>query len=546
MSDRRSFLRSFAVLGAAGAGLSSVLAWKHAREIAPHAIGIHAPGREEGHFLRERRPLPEPGAMLHTDVLVAGSGIAGLTAAWKMQREGKTDFMVIDGPEAYGNAASVRYGELECPTGAHYLPLPSQQAFHVRELLADLGILLRNPQAERPYYDERYLLHGPEERVLYQGRWQDGLLPREGVPAWELAEHARFLAEVERLRAARGSDGRAPFVLPVALSSTDPAWLALDRITMGQWLDRQAYRSPTLRWYIDYACRDDYGANAAVVSAWAGLHYFCSRSGHAENAADGAFLTWPGGLGPLALAIDRAGGQRRRRGTVVSLTRTGQGGHARVTALCMTLVDGQPRTWTVSARKVICAMPLFVAARTVHGLAQMGFDPARHLPTHAPWMVANFLMRAFPQEREAAPLAWDNVICQGEGLGYVVSTHQDIRVTPPQRTVFTAYHALAGQTPSAARAWMESASPEALLTRAASELTQAYGQAFVKDVERVDITLRGHAMAVPQPGFRSNSGLQALQQQDGAILFAHADLSGFSVFEEASWWGYQAALRALK
>ena len=28
---------------------------------------------------------------------------------------------------------------------------------------------------------------------------------------------------------------------------------------------------------------------------------------------------------------------------------------------------------------------------------------------------------------------------------------------------------------------------------------------------------------------------------DGRLLFAHADLSGYSVFEEASWWGERAA-----
>jgi len=52
-------------------------------------------------------------------------------------------------------------------------------------------------------------------------------------------------------------------------------------------------------------------------------------------------------------------------------------------------------------------------------------------------------------------------------------------------------------------------------------------------------------MASPQPGFCTNAGLQALRELDGPILFAHADLSGFSVFEEAAWWGYQSALRAL-
>jgi hypothetical protein len=69
---------------------------------------------------------------------------------------------------------------------------------------------------------------------------------------------------------------------------------------------------------------------------------------------------------------------------------------------------------------------------------------------------------------------------------------------------------------------------------------------FAPCVERVDITLRGHAMASPWPNFRSNAGMQALREVDGPILFAHADLSGFSVFEEAAWWGYRAAGLAAK
>jgi hypothetical protein len=31
----------------------------------------------------------------------------------------------------------------------------------------------------------------------------------------------------------------------------------------------------------------------------------------------------------------------------------------------------------------------------------------------------------------------------------------------------------------------------------------------------------------------------------GPVLFAHADLPGFSVFEEAAWWGIRAAERAM-
>jgi len=64
-------------------------------------------------------------------------------------------------------------------------------------------------------------------------------------------------------------------------------------------------------------------------------------------------------------------------------------------------------------------------------------------------------------------------------------------------------------------------------------------------VQALDITVRGHAMASPLRGFLDNPGLQALRAADRRILFAHSDLSGYSVFEEAAWWGYQAARKVL-
>jgi hypothetical protein len=277
------------------------------------------------------------------------------------------------------------------------------------------------------------------------------------------------------------------------------------------------------------------------VSAWAGLHYFCSRTGEAENADLHAVLTWPDGLQPLTAALDAAADSRRRGGTVATLKRTRRG----VQALCFELVDGRPRSFLVNARKAICAMPLFAAVRVIDEIRQFDFDPLRHLPTYAPWMVTNFLMDGFPDELPSAPLSWDNVVYRGRGLGYVVSTHQDIRVTPPQQTVFSSYVALADQSPQEARKWMETASPKELLDLASSDLRLAYGEQFFRYAKRAEITLHAHAMASPRPGFTRNAGVRALREANGSLLFAHADLSGFSIFEEAAWWGYQAALKSL-
>ena len=46
----------------------------------------------------------------------------------------------------------------------------------------------------------------------------------------------------------------------------------------------------------------------------------------------------------------------------------------------------------------------------------------------------------------------------------------------------------------------------------------------------------GHAMAIPAPGVRGSAALQALAQPAAAgarLHFAHSDLAGYSIFEEA-------------
>lgn len=534
--DRRSFLISSSA-GGAGLALGGGIFWKW-QEMPTE---VRYPGRAEGHqlrdMLRDRRKLPAVSRTINTDVVILGSGIAALSAAWKMQKLGKRDFLMVSGPQLHGNAAGGHFGEYAYPTGGHYLPLPSLESTHVREILFDLGYLQRDPYAEAPLYDERYVLHAPEERVLKDGVWQDGFLPTEGVPEWELAEHKRFFDEIVRLSALHGSDGKRVFVFPTVLSSNDAQWMSLDKITLKQWLEQNKYFAPTLHWYLNYCCRDDYGRRYDEISAWAGLHYYCSRGGKAANAGDGAWLTWPGGMAPVAAALDKAAGGERLSGTAYVLREVGNG----VEALCLTMLNGVAQTVRIRARKAICAMPVYVAGRVVENISQYGFELARDVPQYTPWMVANFLMRRYPPELPHAHLSWDNVVYSEPGLGYVVSTHQDIRVEAPEKSVFSAYVALSHLKIDAARRWLNTASVEELLDLASTDLKTAYGWKLAACVEKVEITVRGHAMAAPLPGFRSNRGLRALREHNGAILFAHADLSGFSVFEEAAWWGIRAA-----
>jgi len=543
---RRTFL-----LGAGNAALFGTAAWTLARRArrAPVAPEVVFPGMREGHALRDHLVLPAPRDERRIGVAILGSGVAGLSCAWALARAGRRDFVLVEGPEVNGNAAGRDLGgpsaedDLRCPLGAHYLPLPSSESTHVRALLADVGLLLAGEHTATPYYDEAALAHAPRERLLRNGRWESDLLPTQGVSAPDLHQQQRFFAEMALLRTRRGRDGRRLFALPRMLSSTDAEWRALDRETFSHWLDRHGYQAPELRRYLDYCCRDDYGAGTTVVSAWAGLHYFAGRDGAAANASHDAVLTWPGGLSALMqrmrASIDARLGHTRWRiaGTATQLRENG----ATVQVDCLHMAGGKLSTTRLRAGNVVSAMPLHVLARAWPELAATGYDASVHAGPHAPWLVSNFLMDGYPQEQPGESLAWDNVVHGGRGLGYVVSTHQLLRVAPAAQTVFTAYQALDRMSPAQARTWMLRASPEELRDEAATDLLQAYGEDLWRRVRRLVITVRGHAMAIPVPGSLDNPRLAALRTLDGRIRIAHADLSGYSVFEEAAWWGVRAA-----
>ena len=78
----------------------------------------------------------------------------------------------------------------------------------------------------------------------------------------------------------------------MANASDDAEATALDRTSMADWLDRNGFTSSRLRWMVDYACRDDYGASLHDVSAWSGLFYFASRKRDA-NLDSQPFMVWP-------------------------------------------------------------------------------------------------------------------------------------------------------------------------------------------------------------------------------------------------------------
>jgi hypothetical protein len=488
-----------------------------------------------GHRLKSGN-FPAPAETRRTGVLIVGAGISGLAAAWRLAKGGIDDFLVLDlEAEPGGNSRAGQSPLVAYPWGAHYLPLPTQEATAVRELLAELQVLHGDPAAVRPHYEERYLCATPQERVYRHGLWSDGLLPQR-VETTEREQQKRFHEHMERLKQARGADGRRLFALPMALSSRDPAWCGLDRLSFRQWLLDNGYTAPTVHWLANYACRDDYGTAYDQVSAWAGLHYFACRNGEAANAQGDAVLTAPEGNAWLARGLAQRAADRIVCGALA--WRIEEGRHE----VAVDALLGE-RVVRFIARQLVWAAPTFVLPRVWPAMPGE-LKAAALAGDYAPWLTANLHLADFPEERRGAPPAWDNVFYDSPGLGYVVATHQLIRRHLPG-TVFTYYRALHEVAPAAGRQLLLETPREAWAEGILAELEGVHPD-IRRLCTRLDVFRNGHAMRRPTPGSLWGGVRQRLADfRSRRLSLAHADLSGFSLFEEAQYRGVVAAERLL-
>lgn len=495
-------------------------------------VGANA---ERGHQLRDgfgqgkSGSLPPVAVRRQTGVLVVGGGVAGLSALHHLPKAGVDDAVLLElEDQVGGNSRGHSVGGLACPLGAHYLPVPGPAAIEVGAWLHDIGLLRSTAAGVVP--NERYLCHAPQERLFIDGAWQDGLLPAaDGRPATQ-AQYRLFARLVD------GAQRRLGFNLPTHAGRFTADHAALDAQTFGAWLQAQGVSDPHLLGYLDYACRDDYGAGIQTVSAWAGLHYFASRHGFHppgdDSAERDAVFTWPEGNAFLVRELATPLQPRMQPGrTVVRVTAERQG----VQVLAFDHAARQLEAWR--ANTVVLATPLFITQRLLHGAEaalQQALAEAAAATRYAPWLVGNLLLRGPLQERVGAPAAWDNVAFAPAGghaaLGYVNARHQSLRpdagLTGPQ--LLTTYHAL----PVAERASLLQQPAASWLARIVADL-QAVHPDLPEQLQQAELMRWGHAMSIPVPGVRSQAARTALRQARGRIRFAHADLAGYSVFEEA-------------
>lgn len=369
--------------------------------------------------------------------------------------------------------------------------------------------------------------------MFYKGRWYEGLYLHAGATADDDQQMAKFNAEINRWVSWRDGKGRRAFTLPVSACSDDAEVTALDRISMGAWMDQQGLVSPRLRWWVDYACRDDYGMTLNQTSAWAGLFYFCARV-LKPNVESQSLITWPEGNGRLVNHLgERVKAQVQLDRAVVELTPAQDG----VEVVTIDSSGREPRGY--HAKHVIFAAPQFMARYVIRPYRD---NPPPHVSEFqfGSWMVANLTLkdRPKPSSPRDFPLAWDNVFYESESLGYVVATHQ--RGIDRGPTVFTYYYPLCDENARTARTRLLETDWRGWADITLTDMSRAHAD-IRSLVERLDVMRWGHAMIRPRTGFMWGQARRAAAKPFRSIHFAHSELSGVALFEEAFDHGLRAA-----
>ncbi|HEX6046216.1 MAG TPA: FAD-dependent oxidoreductase [Pyrinomonadaceae bacterium] len=488
-----------------------------------------------GHRVRDGLKIDVPSdAWTDIPLVIVGGGVAGLTAAWRLQKSGFSDFALIEIESAPGGTS--RSGSnrvISYPWGAHYIPTPMKENTALVSLLNDIGVIEGADKDGEPVIHEQFLCRDPEERVFYKGRWYEGLYLHAGATDDDQQQFDKFNTEVSHWISWRDAKGRRAFTLPVSACSDDAEVTSLDRISMDTWLNERGLSSPRLRWWIDYACRDDYGMTLEQTSAWAGLFYFCSRVVK-PGVESQSLITWPEGNGRLVnhLFENTKARVQLDRAVVELIPRSDNG----VDVITIDREGRNPRGFR--ARRVIFAAPQFMARYVIRPYRE---NPPPHIAEFhfGSWMVANLTLRDRPkQSQRDFPLAWDNVLYESPSLGYVVATHQ--RGLDRGPTVLTYYYPLCDENARNARTRLLETDWRGWADVTLTDLSRAHPD-IRELVERLDVMRWGHAMIRPRTGFVWGQARREAAKPFRSIHFAHSELSGVALFEEAFDHGLRAA-----
>ncbi|MFK7798938.1 MAG: NAD(P)-binding protein [Aureispira sp.] len=458
-----------------------------------------------GHIIRESTTYPTIEGR-ETEGLIVGGGIAGLSAAYEWRNQ---DFVLCELSERLGGSSSANtHRDQYFAQGAHYdLAYPAYYGKDLLKVLFDLDVVDFNPVLDTwQFVDRQYLIPADKESITFEaGNFREDVLP-EG----EVREQFRALL--------------LPFVgkMPMPTTEIEAKFHVLNHQTFADYLKENGIEDAQFLKAVDYAMRDDWGADSRVVSALAGVHYYTCRPYFERNPE---LFSPPQGNAYFAQRfISRLPQERLLTQQLVRKI------EKKATGFEVTIVDVKAKQqWILKTQKIVYAAHKH-ALKYIYPEGYPLFQDNRY----SPWITINIVLNTPPPTQK---VYWQNEYISDDSafMGFVDSAAQ----FQPQTTrrTFTAYYCLTPKDRS--RLLHLSQETPQWVDKTIAYIEEVLGTPIRAQIEKVYIKAMGHAMPIPQPHFLLQQP-NANAAQTG-IAYAGVDAGRLPLFFEAADSGLQAA-----
>lgn len=431
----------------------------------------------------------------HSEVVVVGAGLSGLTAAYSLRRR---DLMVLEAAEEVGGVCqSGNYRGVPYPAGSAYFYYPWEASW--QEWYRELGLAL-----------DEVLIAPPMSALFHEGRWYPDCFSETGLRSLPLPK-----AAVDGL-----------LKLAADLINLEDVWdlgidtlplPELDKVSLAHYLEVERGLPQEVSLLLAPYCRSCLGAGPEAVSAWAGIFFLMSEFSPGTRA-----VAFPEGNARLAQALAQALPRPpRRRQTLVGLRPRAQG-----VDLLVWDGDGQDfYRWEAGA--VILAVGKFLARRLLApgcGWREEDFQPFRY---------SSYVVAALCGPITLEAPGYENWVTGAGEMSDFILTPRKPQGGSRVLVAFAPQPYPQGRGPLL----QAQAEPQARNLLAALE---GRFPGTGAEVEEVRLYRFGHAQVVPYPGFLTFLRSRFPREQ-GRIILAHSDLEGLPCIEAAIVQGQKAA-----
>lgn len=480
----------------------------------------------------ELNRLPEPDDHLY-QCIVIGGGMSGLVAAWKLDRSGIKDFLVLEKDERMGGlcCADIING-ITAARASAYPSYPFDD--NMKELYADLNFISINKKTRAITVNPDYILRPPYDQVYMAGQWLADPFEHEGIEKLPLSARAKqeleaLSEELEELFDWRDARGNAAFDCPVDDSSANKKVRGLDDLTLGEYALSKGWSLEMIRIF-DPLLKSAYGLGHDRISAWAALDILADELLPADPGE--LSIGFPGGNAFFAESlVQKLENDRLKTNTIVTQIKQNDS-----KVLVGVAQNGVPKAF--KAQTVIFAAPQFMAPYLITDLPEDRQKAAQAFE-YVAYVVANLEVSKTPKG-----LAYSNQLV-GDFImsDFIVADwtkHADPLKAPLDRhNVLTAY------CPMTADDRMQ------MLTPSVDEWQAKILEEFDKTVPGVRETVTGfhlyrwgHAFSAPKKGWVFSKERRLARTPLKRIFFAHADVEGIPTIDHAMTAGFRAAEEA--